>query len=108
MSPRACASAAFIDHPVIPIWPEGVPPAVRADARKRQIRVAAPLLSAASGKTDPQTLDRLIERGAAADAKTRVRAQQAALILAALGGPMSPQARGQFAGFTAGDAKAPA
>ncbi|MBP8246998.1 MAG: hypothetical protein KAX56_09040, partial [Phenylobacterium sp.] len=35
-------------------------------------------------------------------------AQQAALILAALGGPMSPQARGQFAGFTAGDAKAPA
>jgi hypothetical protein len=65
------------------------------------------LLSAASGKTDPQTLDRLIERGAAADAKTRVRAQQAALILAALGAPMSPQARGQFAGFTAGDAKAP-
>ena len=27
---------------------------------------------------------------------------------AALGGPMSPQACGQFAGFTAGDAKAPA
>lgn len=28
----SAASAAFIDHPVIPIWPEGVPPAVRADA----------------------------------------------------------------------------
>lgn len=26
------ASAAFSDHPVIPLWPEGVPPAVRADA----------------------------------------------------------------------------
>ncbi|HQT54603.1 MAG TPA: hypothetical protein PKX06_14160 [Phenylobacterium sp.] len=66
------------------------------------------LLAAASGRADPQTLDRLIERGATADAKTRIRAQQGALILAALGGSMSPQARGQFAGFTAGETKAPA
>ena len=65
------------------------------------------MLAAASGTADPQTLDRLIERGASADPKTRARAQQAALILAAFGGPMSPQARGQFAGFTAGEAKAP-
>ncbi|MDO8379246.1 hypothetical protein [Phenylobacterium sp.] len=66
------------------------------------------MISAASGKADPQTLDRLIERGAVADPKTRARAQQAALLLAALGAPMSPQARGQFAGFTAAEAKAPA
>jgi len=26
------ANAAFTDHPVIPLWPEGVPPAVRPDA----------------------------------------------------------------------------
>ncbi len=66
------------------------------------------LLAAASGKADPQTLDRLIERRATADPKTKARAQQAAIILAALGAPMSVQARGQFGGFTAGEAKAPA
>lgn len=66
------------------------------------------MLAAASGKADPQTLDRLIERGADADPKTRVRAQQGALVLAALDGSMSPQARGQFADFTAGETKAPA
>jgi len=26
------ATTAFADHPVIPLWPEGVPAAVRADA----------------------------------------------------------------------------
>ncbi|WP_340644271.1 hypothetical protein [Phenylobacterium sp.] len=65
------------------------------------------MLAAAMGKSDPQTLDRLIERGAAADPKTRARAQQAAVILTAFGAQMSTQARGQFASFTAVEAKAP-
>lgn len=32
----SAASAAFSDHPVIPLWPEGVPPAVRSDAPAAQ------------------------------------------------------------------------
>ncbi|OZA82803.1 MAG: hypothetical protein B7X77_01210, partial [Caulobacter sp. 39-67-4] len=55
---------------------------------------------AASGKPDSQTLDRLIERGAQNGAKSP--AQPAALLLASLGGAMSPQARGQFASFDVG------
>jgi hypothetical protein len=57
-------------------------------------------LSAASGKPDGQTLDKLIERGAEAGVKSP--AQPAALILAALGGTMSPQARTQFSTFDPG------
>lgn len=58
------------------------------------------MISAASGKPDSQTLDRLIERGAQNGAKSP--AQPAALLLASLGGAMSPQARGQFASFDVG------
>lgn len=57
-------------------------------------------LSAASGKPDGQTLDKLIERGAEAGPKSPT--QPAALILAALGGAMSPQARAQFSAFDPG------
>ncbi len=57
-------------------------------------------ISAASGKPDSQTLDRLVERGAQNGAKSP--AQPAALLLAALGGAMSPEARGQFANFDVG------
>jgi acetyl esterase/lipase len=32
MALASTARAAFSDHPVIPLWPEGVPPAVRVDA----------------------------------------------------------------------------
>jgi hypothetical protein len=61
-------------------------------------------LSAASGKPDGPTLDKLIERGAqvAPKGEGKSPAQPAALILAALGGAMSPQARAQFAGFDPG------
>jgi hypothetical protein len=65
-------------------------------------------IAAASGKADGPTLDKLVELGAAADPKLRARAQTAALMLAALGAPLSPRVRGEFAKFTAGEVKAPA
>lgn len=58
------------------------------------------MISAASGKPDSQTLDRLIERGAQNGAKSP--AQPAALLLESLGGTMGPEARGQFANFDVG------
>ena len=59
-------------------------------------------LAAASGRGLEPTLDRLIERGGIEGPKTRGRAQTAALFLAALGAPMSENARGEFAGFAVG------
>lgn len=61
-------------------------------------------LSAASGKPDGQTLDKLIERGAQPTAKGEGKspAQPAALLLAALGGAMGPEARARFARFDPG------
>lgn len=58
------------------------------------------MISTASGKPDNQTLDRLVERGAQNGVKSP--AQPAALLLASLGGAMSPEARAQFAGFDVG------
>ncbi|WP_293401125.1 hypothetical protein [Phenylobacterium sp.] len=62
------------------------------------------LIAAASGKPDGPTLDRLVERGAVSDAKIRGKMQNAAILLAALGGPMTPQARGEFAKFAGAEA----
>lgn len=62
------------------------------------------LIAAASGKPDGPTLDRLVERGAVSDAKVRGKMQNAAILLAALGAPMGPQARGEFAKFTGAEA----
>ena len=64
------------------------------------------MISAASGKADGATLDRLIERGAQGGPKSP--AQPAALLLAALGGVMGPEERGQFANFDAGKSTASA
>ncbi|MFT4935361.1 MAG: hypothetical protein ACI9LT_002058 [Pseudoalteromonas distincta] len=66
------------------------------------------LIAAASGRQDRPTLDRLVERGGVGEARHRRRAQEAALILAALGTPFSPQARGEFSAFSLPPAKAPA
>ncbi len=55
------------------------------------------LIAAAEGRPDAQTLDRLVERGLANGPKSP--AQPAALLLAALGASMGPQARGEFVGF---------
>jgi hypothetical protein len=60
------------------------------------------MISAGSGRPDSQTLDRLVERGAQNGPKSP--AQPAALLLASLGGAMSPEARGQFANFDVGRA----
>lgn len=57
------------------------------------------LIAAASGRMDGPALDRLIERGGVGDTKARGKMQNAAIILAALGAPMSPQTRGEFARF---------
>jgi hypothetical protein len=65
-------------------------------------------LAVAANKPDPQTLDRLAERGAASDARSRGRAQSAAAIFSALQGPMSAQARGEFVGFDLGRGAPPA
>ena len=81
---------------------------IRAGLVQDQIPGASPtdlalldaLISAASGKPDSQTLDRLIERGAQNGAKSP--AQPAALLLASLGGVMGPLARSQFANFDVG------
>ena len=53
-------------------------------------------LAAAAGRVDPQTFDRLVERGGAGS----VPAQSGALILSAFGGALSPDARGELARFT--------
>jgi hypothetical protein len=63
-------------------------------------------LAAAEGKKDAQILDGLIERGVQGGAKSP--AQPAALILAAFGGAMSPEARAPFATFDPGKPAAPA
>jgi hypothetical protein len=63
-------------------------------------------LAAADGGQGGQTLDLLIERGAQAGAKSP--AQPAALILAALGGPIGPDARAPFAAFDPGKSVASA
>ena len=57
-------------------------------------------LAAAEGKRDAQVLDGLIERGAQGGPKSP--AQPAAIILAALGGAMGPEARAQFVTFDPG------
>lgn len=57
-------------------------------------------LAAADGRKDSQILDGLIERGVQGGAKSP--AQPAALILAAFGAAMSPEARAPFAAFDPG------
>jgi hypothetical protein len=57
-------------------------------------------ISAANGGKDGQVLDALVERGAQAGTKSPT--QPAALILAALGGVLGPEARARFAAFDPG------
>lgn len=65
------------------------------------------LIAAAAGRHDRPTLDRLVERGGIGEARDRRRAQDAALLLSALGTPFDPQARGEFAAFAIAAPKAP-
>lgn len=64
------------------------------------------MLAAAQGKADPPTLDRLAERGATVAGKDRSRAQAAAAVLAALGGPIGGTARAAMIDFDLGRAEA--
>lgn len=63
-------------------------------------------LIAAAGQSDGPTLDRLVERGALEG--QRSVGQSAALLFAALGSPMDPLARAEFARFDLGRHAAPA
>lgn len=65
------------------------------------------MLAVASGRADGPNLDRLVERGGVGDARTRERAQAAAMLVAALGAPMSAAAQGEFAAFPVDHGKAP-
>lgn len=61
---------------------------------------------AKAGQPDAATLERLIERAAASDAKARPKAQNAALLFAALGAPVDARARGELATYSGAEAKA--
>jgi hypothetical protein len=63
------------------------------------------IMAVEGGKPAGPVLDRLIERGGVGDAKARARAQAAALIVAALGEPISDEARAQFTAFDTPAAK---
>jgi len=63
-------------------------------------------LAAAEGRKDSQVLDGLIERGVQGGVKSP--AQPAALLLAALGAAVGPEARAPFAAFDPGKSAAPA
>ena len=60
------------------------------------------VLTATEGRLEPAVMDQLVERGTAGEASDRLRAQQAAALYAALGAPLSSQARAEFAGFDLG------
>lgn len=64
------------------------------------------LIAAAAGQSDGPTLDRLVERGALEG--QRSIGQSAALLFSALGSPMDPLARAEFARFDLGRNAAPA
>jgi hypothetical protein len=71
--------------------------------------VAAVAGALAAGQAiPPGSLDRLIEAAGAADAKTRPAAQGAALLTAALAGPLTAEQRAALAAFTLAEGKAPA
>jgi hypothetical protein len=80
--------------------------ALPAGATTTDLALLDATLAAAEGKKDGQVLDGLVERGVQGGAKSP--AQPAALILAALGGVVSPEARAPFATFDPGKSAAPA
>ncbi len=73
-----------------------------AGATALELALLDAALTTAQGRIDQSVMDQLIERGGAGDVRDRPRAQAAAAIYAALGAPMSDQARGEFASFDLG------
>jgi hypothetical protein len=64
------------------------------------------LIAEGSGRRAGPVLDRLAERGGVGDPKLRAKAQGAALLLAAAGQPLSPEAKAELAAFDVPPAKA--
>lgn len=88
----SAAVSAALERRVAPVAP--------ADAA-----LADAISLARAGQPDAATLDRLISRAASAEGKARPKAQNAALIFAALGAPISPSSRAALATFTGADAR---
>jgi hypothetical protein len=88
-------------------WDVKTSSAIRASIQQDASPSSAPLdlalldamIASRSGKGEGLALDRLIERGSRGDAKTRGRAQAAALLMAQAGAPMSPKALAELASF---------
>ena len=80
--------------------------ALPAGATTTDLALLDATLAAAGGKADSQVLDGLLERGAQGGGKSP--AQPAALILAALGGALGPEARASLATFDPGKSAASA
>jgi hypothetical protein len=94
-------------------WDVKTSSAIRASIQQDASPSSAPLdlalldamIASRSGKGEGLALDRLIERGSRGDAKTRGRAQAAALLMAQAGAPMSPKALAELASFELAPAK---
>lgn len=83
------------------------PPGVAPEAGADTLDVILGDVLGERAVVDAATLDKLLAQAAGAEAKARPRLQAAALMVAALGAPVSPQARGELA-KAGGEAKAPA
>jgi len=79
---------------------DSIPGAGPVDLAILDALIAAAQFEGAGGKVDSQVLGNLVSRGAAGGAKSP--APSAAVLLAALGGAMDPDARAQFANFDLG------
>ena len=75
-------------------------------ASSTDLAILDAMLAVARGKPDAPTLDRLTERGALAAGKEKARAQAAAALFAALGGPIAATARAEMVDFDLGRAEA--
>ncbi len=75
-------------------------------ASRTDLAILDAALAIAADKSDPQTLDRLAERGGLPDLADKARAQAAAAIYAPLAGTVSPAVRAALAGFNLGRADA--
>jgi hypothetical protein len=104
----ATAAAAAGDAAAAQAIRGGIEQDKSADSTPLDLALLDAIMAVSADKPADPVLDRLVERGAVGDAKLRVRAQAAALLLAAAGASMSPQARAQFAAFDIAAAKAAA
>jgi len=107
-NPVQLATAALAAHD--PATAQAIRTSLTADsvpgASPTDLAILDAALAVAGGQADAPSLDRLIERGGAGDAKEAARAQQAAAFVLALGWPVDPSAFAAFADFNLGRAQA--